>query len=218
MPKTYAYLRVSRDGQDPENQKLGLLEYANAKGFTSVQIEEEVASRAKDWRKRKIGQIIESAERGDVILTPELSRIAGSALAALEILAAASARGLIVHVTKQQIVMDGSLQSDIMATVLGLAAQIERHFVQSRTTEALKVARQRGVQLGRPKGSAAVELKLDPRIDEVRAFVNLGVPQRRAAQILSVSPATLNKFIKTRKIKPTDTIPTISMPGGQNAQ
>ena len=101
MPKYYAYLRVSRDGQDPENQKYGLLEYANAKGFAPLQIEEEIASRAKDWRKRKLGAIIEKAERGDVLLTPEITRIAGSALAALEILKAASERGLIVHVTKQ---------------------------------------------------------------------------------------------------------------------
>lgn len=218
MPKIYAVLRVSRDKQDPENQKYGLLEYANARGFAPVEIVEEVASRAKDWRERKIGQIIATAERGDVILTPELSRIAGTALAALEILKAASERGLIVHITKQQILMDGSLQSDIMAAMLGLAAQIERHFIKARTAEALRVAQERGVTLGRPKGSTSAELKLDSRIDEVRAFVTLGVPQRRAAQILDCSPATLNRFIKTRKIKPTNTIPTISMPGALNAQ
>lgn len=215
MPKYYAYLRVSRDGQDPENQKLGLLEYANAKGFAPLHIEEEVASRAKDWRKRKIGRLIEKAERGDVLLTPEFSRIAGSALAALEILKAASERGLIVHVTKQKIVMDGSLQSDIMATVLGLAAQIERHFIQARTTEALQVARQRGTQLGRPKGSTSAELKLDSRIDEVRAFVNLKMPQRRAAELLQVSPHTYRLFIERRGIKPTNTMPKITMPVGE---
>lgn len=218
MPKIYALLRVSRDKQDPENQKYGLLEYANARGLAPIEMVEEVASRSKDWRQRKIGQIIATAERGDVILTSELSRIAGTALTALEILKEASERGLIVHVTKQQIVMDGSLQSDIMATMLGLAAQIERHFIQARTTESLRVAKERGVKLGRPKGSVSAELKLDSRIDEVRAFVNLGVPQRRAAQILKCSPATLNRFIKTRKIKPTNTIPTMTMPGTQNAQ
>ena len=215
MPKFYAYLRVSRDGQDPENQKYGLLEYANAKGFAPLHIEEEVASRAKDWRKRKIGAMIDKAERGDVLLTPEITRIAGSALAALEILKAASERGLIVHVTKQQIVMDGSLQSDIMATVLGLAAQIERHFIQARTTEALQVARERGTQLGRPKGSTSAELKLDSRADEVQAYINLRLPQSRAAELLDVSPHTLRLFIKRRNIKPTNTRPTITMPGGE---
>jgi len=34
-------------------------------------------------------------------------------------------------------VMDGSLNSKITAVVLGLAAEIEREFIRSRTTEAL---------------------------------------------------------------------------------
>ncbi|MGF7156934.1 DNA invertase Pin-like site-specific DNA recombinase [Bartonella heixiaziensis] len=101
MTKFYAYLHVSRDGQDTENQKFGLLEYANKHGFAPLHIEEEIASRGKDWRKRKLGALIEKAERGDVLLTPEFSRIAGSSLAVLEILKAASERGLIFHVTNK---------------------------------------------------------------------------------------------------------------------
>lgn len=86
-----------------------------------------------------------------MLLTPEFSRIAGSSLAVLEILKAASERGLIVHVTKQNLIMDGSLQSDIIATILGMVAQIERHLIQERTKEALNVARQRGIKLGRQR-------------------------------------------------------------------
>ncbi|EJF75957.1 hypothetical protein MEC_00066 [Bartonella alsatica IBS 382] len=132
-----------------------MLEYANKDGFAPLHIEEEIASRGKDWRKRKLGALIEKAECGDVLLTPEFSRIAGSSLAVLEILKAASERGLIVHITKQNLIMDGSLQSDIIANVLGMVSQIERHLIQTRTKEALNVARQRGIKLGRPKGSKA---------------------------------------------------------------
>ncbi len=46
--------------------------------------------------------------------------------------------------------MDGSLQSDIIATVLGMVVQIERHFIQTRTKEALSAARQREIKLGPP--------------------------------------------------------------------
>lgn len=211
MPKYYAYLRVSRDGQDPENQKLGLLEYANAHGFAPLIIEQETASRAKDWRSRKIGRIIKGASAGDVLLTPEFSRMAGSALAVLEILKAASERGLIVHVTKQQIIMDGTLQSEIMATVLGMAAQIERHFIQTRTKEALQVARENGKRLGRPKGSGQGGYKLDSKIEQVQAFVNMGMPMTRAAALLDVTPKTYSAFIKNRKIRPSGAIPTVSL-------
>lgn len=212
MTKYYAYLRVSREGQDPDNQKLGLLEYANAKGFAPLTIEHEVSSRAKDWRSRKIGEIINMAKPGDVLLTPEFSRMAGSALQVLEILQAASERGLVVHVTKQKIIMDGTLQSDIMATVLGMAAQIERHFIQSRTKEALQVARDKGTKLGRPKGSGLGALKLDTRKDEVQAYVNMGLSMARAAALLDVTPKTYAAFLKQRGIRPTGTAPTITMP------
>ncbi|WP_019220184.1 recombinase family protein [Bartonella florencae] len=212
MAKFYAYLRVSRDGQDTKNQKFGLLEYANKHGFAPLHIEEEVASRGQDWRKRKLGALIEKAECGDVLLTPEFSRIAGSSLAVLEILKAASERGLIVHITKQNLIMDGSLQSDIIANVLGMVSQIERHLIQTRTKEALNVARQRGIKLGRPKGSKATQLKLDNHIDEIQAFINVGLSQNRIAKTLEVSVNTLRLFIERRNIKSTKIKPIITMP------
>ncbi|WP_375632711.1 MULTISPECIES: recombinase family protein [unclassified Bartonella] len=212
MPKFYAYLRVSRDGQDTENQKFGLLEYANKNGFAPLHIEEEIASRGKDWRKRKLGALIEKAECGDVLLTPEFSRIAGSSLAVLEILKAASERGLIVHITKQNLIMDGSLQSDIIANVLGMVSQIERHLIQTRTKESLSVARQRGIKLGRPKGSIATKLKLDSHIDEIQAFINVGLSQSRIAKTLGVSVNTLRLFIERKNIKLTKIKPIITMP------
>lgn len=215
-PRYYAYLRVSRNKQDADNQKFGLLQYANENGFVPVHIEEDKVSRAKNWRTRAIGRLIENAKPGDIILTPEVSRLGGSALAVLEILQAASERGVIVHITKQKIVMDGSLQSDIVATSLGLAAQIERHFITLRTTEALQVARERGKTLGRPKGSTANKLKLDDQIEQVQAYVNLGLPLRRSAALLNVSPQTLSSFIKRRKIRPNSATPVITMSGNNN--
>ena len=46
--------------------------------------------------------------------------------------------------------MDGSMQSTITATILGLAAQIEREFISTRTKESLQKLKQEGVKLGRP--------------------------------------------------------------------
>lgn len=202
MTKIHAYLRVSSDKQDTENQKLGLLEYANEKGLSPVQIYEETSSRSVNWKKRKIAQIIDLSNPGDILLTPEFSRIAGSTLQVLEILQAANEKGMIIHITKQRLIMDQSLQSEILAVVLGLAAQIERHFIQTRTREALKAAKERGVNLGRPKGSSNKKLKLDTEIDQVQLFVNLGLSKIKAAKILNVTPKTYAKFIKERGIKP----------------
>jgi DNA invertase Pin-like site-specific DNA recombinase len=57
--------------------------------------------------------------------------------------------------------MDGSLPSRITATVLGLAADIEREFISAKTTEALARRKAEGKQLGRPKGSKSKKVRLD---------------------------------------------------------
>ena len=73
-----------------------------------------------------LADVLAEAQRGDVILSPEISRLGESALQVLDFMAEAVAKGVAVHITKQKIVLDGSLQAEIMATVLGLAARIER--------------------------------------------------------------------------------------------
>src|SRR4030095_3289568 len=71
------------------------------------------------------------------------------------------AAGVHVHIAKQQMVLDGSLPSRITATVLGLAAEIEREFIALRTREALAKRRADGKPLGRPKGKPSARVKLD---------------------------------------------------------
>jgi putative DNA-invertase from lambdoid prophage Rac len=195
----YAYLRVSTASQSVENQKYGLLEYANSRGFAPVEFVEETVSRSKDWRARKLGGIIDAAMPGDVILCSEITRLAGTTLQVLEIIKAVLDKGAYIHITKQGIIFDESLQTQIMAVCLGLASQIERHFISQRTKEALKVAREAGKQIGRPKGSKADSLKLDKKRDELEQLISFNVPKIEIAKRLGVSPKTLRRYLVTRK-------------------
>ena len=134
----YAYLRVSTDGQDIENQKLGILEYCNRKELTPIKILEDGVSGQLSWKKREVGKIFCNLKKDDTIIVSEVSRLARSTLQVLEILEEAANKKVNIHVVKNGLVMDGSIQSTIMATVLGLAAQIEREFISMRTKEALQ--------------------------------------------------------------------------------
>ena len=109
MPNYYGYLRVSTEGQEVESQKLGLLEYANQRGFAPMEIVAETVSRAADWRTRKLGELLERVGQGDVILTPEFTRLAATPGQVFTFLEAATAKGAILHVTKTGTVMDGSM-------------------------------------------------------------------------------------------------------------
>jgi DNA invertase Pin-like site-specific DNA recombinase len=69
------YLRVSTDRQDVDNQRHGILEYANTHGLAPVQFVEDAASGRMAWRDRAIGQLlIETANAGDIFA--EISRMA----------------------------------------------------------------------------------------------------------------------------------------------
>ena len=82
----YAYLRVSTDKQDVDNQRHGLLEYANTHKLVPWEFQEDTVSSKIRWRERGIGKILEGALAGDVILAAEVSRLARSTLQVLEIL------------------------------------------------------------------------------------------------------------------------------------
>src|SRR5688572_21493581 len=156
----FAYLRVSTDQQEVKNQKFCILEYCNKNNLGSMKFIEDTVSGKVAWQNRTIGQIMEKASKGDLIVVSEISRLGRSALQVLEILEAAAKKEIAVHIAKNYLVMDGSMQSTITATILGLAAQIEREFISSRTKDALAKRKAEGFKLGRPKGQSQL-LKLD---------------------------------------------------------
>ena len=95
-----------------------------------------------------------------------------------------------MHIAKNRMVLDQSLPATITATILGLAAQIEREFISARTKEALERRKAAGLPVGRPKGRAT-KLMLDDRRAEIVDYLNKGVSKRSVAKILGCSPTTL---------------------------
>lgn len=116
-----AYLRVSTDCQDVDNQKHGILAYANQQGLSKLAFVEDTASGKVKWRKRKLGETLEGLSAGDTILFSEVSRIARSTLQVLEVLEHCTLHQINVHIVKQSMRFDGSMQSKITATILGMA-------------------------------------------------------------------------------------------------
>ena len=176
-----------------------MLDYCNAHGISSLTFIEDTVSGKSSWREREIGNILEKAETGDVIVASEISRLGRSTLQVLEIMEMAAQKGIAVHIAKNNIVLDGSMQSTISATILGLAAQIEREFISARTKEALAKRKSDGVKLGRPKGTANV-LKLDAFGDEITGYLKKGINKRAIAKLIECSPSTLYQWLKRRHI------------------
>jgi DNA invertase Pin-like site-specific DNA recombinase len=195
----FAYLRVSTDQQDAQNQKFGILDYCNKNNLSPIKFIEDTVSGKVAWQDRMIGQIMEKATKGDLIVVSEVSRLGRSTLQVLEILEAATKKEISVHITKNHTVIDGSIQATITATILGLAAQIEREFISSRTKEALAKRKADGFNLGRPKGQSQL-LKLDSFAEEIKMYLNKGINKRAISKLIECSPSTLYLWLKRRKL------------------
>src|SRR5205809_7333773 len=150
-PKTMAYLRVSTIDQDIEKNKSAILALANHKVLGHVHFVEEKVSGKISWRKRKIAEILETAQKGDNIIVSELSRLGRSMLECMEILSIATQKGINVYAFKGNWQLDSSIQSKIIAMAFSMAAEIERDLISKRTKEALIARKMSGMKLGRPK-------------------------------------------------------------------
>jgi DNA invertase Pin-like site-specific DNA recombinase len=198
MTQVFAYLRVSTDAQDVNNQRHGVVKYCAEKRLLEPIFVEDTASGKTSWKERPLGKIIERAAAGDVVVVSEVSRLARNTLQVLEIGKACIASGVHLHVAKNGIIFDDSMQSKIVATVLGLVAEIERDFISSRTKEALAKRKADGVQLGRPRGKAE-NLKLDKHAAKIDSYLKNGIQKKVIAQLIGATTATLYLWIHARR-------------------
>ncbi|HAJ27981.1 MAG TPA: resolvase [Syntrophus sp. (in: bacteria)] len=196
--KAVAYVRVSTDVQDVENQRLEILKLANDKDLGKVLMVDEVVSGRKPWHERSIGPILDEMQKGDILIVAEMSRLGRSMLEIMEILATCARLGIRVYAAKGNWALDGTLQSKIMAMVLAMAAEIERDLISQRTRSALATKKSQGVILGRPKGPG--KSKLDDQAEKIRELLDLHVPQTRIAEIHGTTPGNLAHWMKKRKI------------------
>lgn len=143
-----------------------------------------------------MGTIIHAAKKGDVILFAEVSRIARSTLQCLQVLQTCADKKITVHVAKQQMIFDNSLNSKIIATTLSLASEIERSFISMRTKEALKKAKANGKVLGRPKGSKSTNATLAANHDQIASLLKDKVSVSAIGRMMKVDRKTVSRYIK----------------------
>jgi DNA invertase Pin-like site-specific DNA recombinase len=197
--KTIAYLRVSKDTQDVNNQKLAILAFAQQQQMKIDQFISITVSSRKSLSQRKISQLLASLEKGDCLIVSELSRLGrsvGEIVTTVDHLVKHKVRLIAV---KEGIDLLGpqELQTKVTVTLFSLFADIERELISLRTKEGLLAARAAGKKLGRPKGVLG-RSKLDERKEEIEQLMRLGVSKSAIARITGVDRSTLYHFIKSR--------------------
>ena len=197
--RNIAYLRVSTVDQNTEKNKADILSFGNDRDFGKIEFVEEQVSGKVSWKNRKIRQIIEEElGDGDRLIVPELSRLGRSLLDIMEMLSIAKRNGISIYDVKNKTELNGTFQAEIMATIFGIAAQIERDLISARTIEGLRAARAAGKVLGRPRGPG--KSKLDQYRPEILALLEHRSTKSYIAQRYGASLPTLLNWLAKNKI------------------
>ena len=197
--KTIGFIRVSTLDQDTEKNKLDILQFANARKLGNVEFVEEKVSDTKDYRKRKLGALLDNMASGDVLIVPELSRIARSTIQILEVIQLTQNKGITLYSLKENFCnMDNSIASTVTKTIFALVAQIERELISLRTREALHARKQAGIELGHPHGKE--KSRLDEHTSDILRLVALKVPKTIIAKQYGCSVGNLYNFLNRLKV------------------
>ncbi|MBR6412237.1 MAG: recombinase family protein [Alphaproteobacteria bacterium] len=193
---TIAYIRVSSDKQTCSNQHFTIKEYTKSHNIHIDKWVEETISSKKPLEKRELGVLLNKMDKGSLLIVTEISRLARNLYELAGILQNAIKNDITVISIKENYQFKNDIQSKIMAYTFGLAAEIERDLISTRTKMSLDKLKKQNVKLGRPFGAETKCLKLSKNRKKIRELLGKGVSQAKISKILGVHPTTMCRFLK----------------------
>ncbi|BAH33193.1 recombinase family protein [Rhodococcus erythropolis] len=202
MPRVIAYVRVSTNKQDVENQLSGIRIFADRERIEITEtVGETISGYKSTLTERKLSEVLEGLERGDMLVVSETSRISRRLLDVQNTIHDLLDRGIGVVAVKENIVFKDDINSKVLAFAFGLSAEIERNLISARTREALARKKAEGMILGRPIGSGKVEnLKLYGKDEQILELQLKRVSKSAIARMFDVNRETLNRYIKRQNL------------------
>jgi DNA invertase Pin-like site-specific DNA recombinase len=187
-----AYVRVSREDEQPENQEHAIFRWAAERGHQVVEAVRDVGvsgalppAQRPGWQ--RVTQLLESA---DGVVVYALDRVARSLWDLAAVVKELEAKGkILISVREEWLQNVDPRVRQLIISVLGWAAEMEREFIRERTREALARLKAQGKPVGRPpKWNEQVRRRI---IDLVRR----GLTLKEACQLVGVGYTTAFKHL-----------------------
>jgi DNA invertase Pin-like site-specific DNA recombinase len=184
------YLRVSRDSQTPENQRIVLAKLAERRGFEIVKEYEDAGISGGKGRDKRSAfeQMLKDAvrRRFDVLLIWSMDRLGRSVLHVAQAMAELDAAGVAL-ISEQQGIDGTGLFGRAMMQMATVFAELERSMIRSRVVAGLDRVRAEGKKtLGRPKVGLKVE-------EAIRQQLGAGHGIMKVAKLLGVGSGTVQR-------------------------
>ena len=192
----YGYIRVSTDRQTLENQRFEIMRFCSQEHLTIDGWIQETISGTKSADKRKLGKLLGKVKKDDLIVCAEISRLGRNMFMIMDILNTCLEKECRVWTIKEGYRLGEDIQSKVLAFAFGIAAEIERQLISTRTKEALARKKADGIQLGRPKGGKNHRHKMDDKADLAREILKSGQTKASVARSLGVSRNTVWRWMR----------------------
>jgi DNA invertase Pin-like site-specific DNA recombinase len=206
------YARVSSEGdrQNTDRQVADLTSYAASSGLELIRIFEEKASGARDDRP-VLAECLEWCCVGNasVLLVSELSRLGRTVKIITETVERLTKAGVNIHILDinlDTLSADGkeNPMADVLVTVLGLGAQIERKQILGRLNSGRKNAIEKGVRMGRKPGYRKSKEQKEEQYAKAIKLLRSGQSVRNTAKLCDISPGTALRLKKDFLLKKED--------------
>jgi DNA invertase Pin-like site-specific DNA recombinase len=189
------YIRVINEQQDLSKLHHLLLDYVHQQ---QLQIDKfikiEISSR-KNQRERRITELLDRLQSGDLLLVTELSRLAHNMLETLNLINTLHEKNVQIACIRQPELSTTASHAQLLPTIYNYFANTKREFISIQTKQGLAVAK--GQQLGRPKGSRNKKRPLDAFKEQIGAYLQADLSISAIRKLINKQleqPLTYNSY------------------------
>ncbi len=154
-------------------------------------------SLAKNQAERRITELIDKLQDGDLLLVAELSRLGRNMLETLNIIHELTQKGVKIVFIRQPELSTTGPHTQLLLAIYSYFAETEREFISIRTKQGLAAAKAQGKLLGRPKGSQNRNRPLDPYREQIEAYLQIGLSIAAIRKLINKhlpTPLTYNSY------------------------
>ncbi|CCV63606.1 Serine recombinase, site-specific [Alteracholeplasma palmae J233] len=199
MTKTYAYIRVSSKTQSIDRQldEIEKLKLSKKNIFIDKQS-------GKDFERDSYLKLKNKLKYGDLLIVKSIDRLGRNYEMIIEEWSfitkkiGADIKVLDMPLLDTRIQPDnlvGKFISDIVLQVLSFVAENERDNIKQRQAEGIKLAKEKGIHMGRPRVKLPNNFK-----DIVSKVKNKELTSREAIKVLGISKSSFYKYLFLEKI------------------
>lgn len=189
-----AYLRVTIGKQHLETQKDEIESYAAANGFEVNKWITDIIDEKRKEKESSLSRVIDRMKQGDMVVITDIARFGRTLSEVMELLGKCMAKGIHVYSINDRYILDEGLNTTVVSDTCNLISEIEHNLMSIRTKEALNHKKDKGLQLGRPKGTDAKQSMLDANKEEVMNMLERGDTIVMICKHFNVSRNTYYQF------------------------